>query len=203
MQLQTQGWHRRRFTAALVGLAVVASAGIAQGAHAQARRPQVQPATGQWCGLADSGSVRMTVSTDGRFVEYISVDTERGSLSSESAVVRRAQIADEQFIFKSGDDVRDRCEPARCEGPNCPPRGGQNNRPGTGGGTRCGGYPSTGITIRGHFLAPDYVRGTYTGAITVVVQPGNQRGGSAGDRTVTRRVVGTYVAWPASAAPCP
>lgn len=187
---------------ALMGLLGLGLA--AREAAAQPRGTQPPPVAGSWCGLADNGVVRMSVSADSRFVESIEISTDRGSLSSQegTVVVPRAQIADEKFIFRGGETQRDRCEPQRCSGPNCPPRG-SNQRPGGGGRNECENYPNTGIMIRGSFLSPEYVRGSYTGQMTEILSgdPNNPSRGPV--RTKTRRVVGTYIAWPVGVAPCP
>ncbi|MCE7939604.1 MAG: hypothetical protein DYG90_13705 [Chloroflexi bacterium CFX6] len=195
-------WRQRVLVAGVLS----AMAGLIgpQPAAAQSRA-SLPPVPGQWCGLADGGVVRLTVSTDGRFVESIAVDTDRGSLSSAegTVVVARAQIADDKFIFRGGDASRDRCEPTRCTGPGCLPGASGRDRPGAGRGS-CTDYPTTGIMLRGTFLQPDYVRGTYTGQITTVLRPANTRGGTgSGAVTSSRRIVGNYVAWPAGTAPCP
>lgn len=197
------GLGRRGLAVGAFALAVAGMAG--QTVAAQPRGGQPLPVAGQWCGLADGGVVRLQVSTDGRFVESIAVDTDRGSLSSAegTVVVPRAQIADAKFIFRGGDNSRDRCEPTRCTGPGCLPGASGRNRPG-GGRDACAEYPNTGIMLRGTFLQPDYVRGTYTGQITTVLRPANPRGGpGSGAVTSSRRIVGNYVAWPAGSAPCP
>ena len=196
--------YRNRVLALAVVVGAAAMLVGVRHAHAQGRAAQPAPVTGAWCGLADAGgAVRMEVSSDGRFVESISIDSDRGTISSSegTVVVPRAQIAEEKFIFRGGDTERDRCEPTRCQGPNCLPGASGRNRPGTGGG-RCSENPTSGIMIRGTFLSPDYVKGNFTGVIPIEVQPGNGPGNS-GARVVSRRVVGNYVAWPAGVAPCP
>lgn len=187
----------------LAVLGAFAAAFAVSQAAAQTRPGQTPAVSGQWCGLADNGTVRLRVSADSRFVESITVDTEHGPISSQegTVVVARAQIADEKFIFRGGAATESRCEPARCRGPNCLPRGSGGNEPGSGRGTVCEQSPTVGITIRGTFLQPDYVRGTYTGVISKVLREGNARG--QGRLTQARRVVGNYVAWPAGSAPCP
>lgn len=183
----------------VLGASVLAAAPRPAGAQA----PQTPPLAGAWCGVADIGAVQMTVSADSRFVESISITTDRGTITSQegTVVVPRAQIADDKFIFLGRDSERDRCEPVRCSGPNCLPGASGRNQPGAGR-NECNRNPTTGIMIRGTFLSPEHVRGNFTGVISTDVQPGNGRG-NTGARVVSRRVVGNYVAWPVGVAPCP
>lgn len=186
---------------AVLVLGAAALATAPNRAAAQGRAPQMPPVAGAWCGLADNGVVQMMVSADSRFVEWINVATDRGSLSSAEGgvVVPRAQIADDKFIFLGRGGENQRCEPVRCTGPACLPGASGRNRPG--GGRETCNTEAAGIMLRGTFLSPEYVRGTYTGVLASESVPGGNR--NAGNRSTSRRIVGTYVAWPAGVAPCP
>lgn len=186
---------------AVLVLGAAALATAPNRAAAQGRAPQTPPVAGAWCGLADNGVVQMMVSADSRFVESISITTDRGSLSSSEGgvVVPRAQIAEEKFIFLGRGGESNGCEPVRCTGPTCLPGASGRNRPG--GGRETCNQQSAGIMLRGTFLSPEYVRGTYSGVLATEVRPGGN--GNAGNRSTSRRIVGTYVAWPAGVAPCP
>jgi len=194
----------RSWAVQLVALLLVASflVGLIASLPGQveAQRAGPVPRGTQWCGLAyGGGSVRMEISTDGRFVNRIEIRTTKGSLGSgEVGSQNRAQIADGKFIFRSdreekecrrvretpgGRSTRVPCRP-RCRTPGC--RGTEV----------CTTDRVNEMTIRGTFTSPESVRGTFT-ALKPYFYSGRAR------RTDRARISGTYVAWPVDVAPCP
>lgn len=149
------------------------------------------PLPGAWCGVTDDGgSLRLTITDDGRFVDLVEMsDTKGGAFSSEESgcATERAQVADGRFIF-------------RCKGTS-------TNTTNPGGSNRCTKAPCRGgggaaastqaSLIRGFLLGPESMRGNYSAYTTRTLSS------VRGTTTSTRRIVGNYIAWPISAAPCP
>jgi len=154
------------------------------GTPSAAARTPITPVAGGWCGITDTGgSVRFTISSDGRFVSGIAIATSRGSLVGGEGFGENPgqQIKDSKFIYR-----RDRTEficdrrsnprqpvrPAPCRRPPCAPAG-------------CTERSVNELMVRGTFTAPESARGSFTWA------PDRQR------------IVGSYTAWPVDVAPCP
>jgi hypothetical protein len=167
----------------------------------------VVPEVGLWCGMTDDGgSVRLTVTSDGRFVTDISIRSTRGSIESDEGWGGgEAQVKSGMFIWKASS----RSE-APSEGPGAQPRP-QPRQPGSPG--RCTTAPCRPIsasppggsrtspevtvrqaTVRGEFETPDSLSGSFSGLEQVT-------GGTS--RPKTTSLNGQYVAWPAWVAPCP
>lgn len=139
----------------------------------------VKPVGGLWCGLTrDGGTVRLTVTSDGRWIQDITIREAAGVISSGEGVTSRAQVVTSKFIYRSGSGDRRVGSIGRCKRPPC----------------RGEPAPPSGATIRGTFRSPDYLKGTFTALATKSLP---------GGRAASRRYVGSYVGWPASVAPCP
>ncbi len=156
------------------------------------RAPQLDPVPGAWCGVTDDGgSVQVTITDDGRFVEEVSLfGTKGGSFSSSEGgcATGRAQVADGKWIFRCREASQDTGSPGgsrRCTRAPCRGNGG-----GSGDGTR----PSL---IRGFMLNSESMRGNYSAYATRVISS------VRGNRTTTKLVLGNYIAWPVGTAPCP
>jgi hypothetical protein len=154
--------------------------------------PAPVPMAGAWCGVTDDGGkINVTVSDDMRFIMEVTIETTRaGSFtSSESGCAAdKAQVADGKFIFRCRESSSNTTAPGssnRCTRAPCRPSSG-------GTGTRTS--PSN---IRGSILGPETMKGNYSAYATRVLQSVN------GDRTSTKLVVGNFIAWPVSTAPCP
>ena len=177
------------FLMALAGLAGLLLGPQAPAAAQTGAPPQALP--GAWCGVTDDGgSLRLSITDDGRFVDLVEMsDTKGGSFSSEESgcATERAQLADGRFIFRckgtSTDDRSpggsNRCTKAPCRG---------------GGGAAASTQASL---IRGFLLGPESMRGNYSAYATRTINS------VRGTTTSTKRIVGNYIAWPVSAAPCP
>ncbi|MCB0216390.1 MAG: hypothetical protein H6648_10700 [Caldilineae bacterium] len=160
---------------------------------AQGQAPPIRPLPGRWCGVTgDGGFVELEVSDDGRFVEQVTLtDARGGSTSSQEGgcVLGRAQVKNDQFIFKCGDGAGQRQTrpggPGRCTKAPC--RGDRPRDPGA----------SNPTMIRGFFLSSEAARGNYTALTFRTVRS------VSGERTMSRRIVGNYIAWPAGVSPCP
>ena len=160
---------------------------------AQGQAPPIRPLPGRWCGVTgDGGFVELEVSDDGRFVEQVTLtDARGGSTSSQEGgcVLGRAQVKNDQFIFKCGDGAGQRQTrpggPGRCTKAPC--RGDRPRDPGA----------SNPTMIRGFFLSSEAARGNYTALTFRTVRS------VSGERTMSRRIVGNYIAWPAGVLFCP
>ncbi len=179
-----------RFLAVLVAMiaASVLLAGQAGPAAAQAK-PPIKPVGGLWCGVTnDGGPVFLQVSADGRFVEWVDIATDKGSVSTRERNVQgvtRAQIASSKYIFRQRRDERV-CRRGDERGPRDPRE-------------QCTLVTLEDVTIRGTFTDPNRVRGSFSGQ--QVIDPSaidNGRG-----RLRKRLLNGSYEAWAASSAPCP
>ncbi len=138
------------------------------------------PMGGTWCGMtSDGGSIRADVSQDGRWLLDIAIRTSKGTVSSSETRNGKTQIVTSKFIYRSGSSASRVGSRGRCTKPPC----------------RSTVAPSSNATIRGTFRSVDSLRGTYTATTTTTDSSGRTRS--------TRRYTGSYVAWPASVAPCP
>lgn len=187
-----------------------------QDAAAQRGAPVV-PSGPLWCGItASGGSVNMQLSSDLRFVEWIDVQEDKGTISTREGPytgVGRAQIADSKFIFRQQhpeeECERDRNQPGsrnaptpRCNLAPCRPGasgGGRPSEPRPG--ERCNTVTIEDMSIRGTFLNPDSVRGSF--AAQQVIDTTNTPGNGGRPIVRNRLLTGTYVAWPVGTAPCP
>lgn len=154
--------------------------------------PPPVPLAGAWCGVTDDGGkINITVSDDMRFIMEVAIETPRaGSFSSSESgcAADKAQVADGNYIFRcraSGTTTTAPGGSSRCTRAPC--------RPSSGG----SGTQTTPSTIRGTILGPETMRGNYSAYATRVLNS------VTGVRTSTKLVVGNYIAWPVSAAPCP
>ena len=139
------------------------------------RRDPIVPVGGHWCGMTDDGGpVHMSIKTDGKWVESISLS---GTSSTENGSgLKTAQIAESKFIFRSRSTSGG---PSRGSGPIRGPicRAAPCNKGGGGSGV------VQESMIRGTFTSATSMRGNYS-----LVEG-------------RRRNLGSYVAWPAEFAP--
>jgi hypothetical protein len=157
------------------------------------------PLAGLWCGMTeDGGSVRLTVTDDGRFVRDIEIRTMAGSVAQSEGFDRDyAQISGGDFLWRGTRVTAAATQPGRapitpggpgrcvkvpCRPISAAPGGGNNNSEQT----------SFTISVRGTFETRDYMDGSYTGLKTV-----------SGPRPSQSRMQGKYSAWPAAMAACP
>ncbi len=213
------GQPRSRMLAIVLVGAFVGGIAIAPPREAAAQRgAPVVPSGTQWCGITDAGgSVRMTLSSDLRFVESIVIQEDTGTISTQEGPftgVGRAQIADSKFIFRQQhpeEECDRRNEPPnrgaptpRCTQAPCRPGasgGSRPTEPRPGAGQQCRTVEIEDLNIRGTFANPDSVRGAFMAQQVIDT---SRQSGNAGRPIVRQRLLnGTYVAWPVGTAPCP
>lgn len=161
---------------------------------------EMTPLAGLWCGMTeDGGSVRLTVTDDGRYVRDIEIRTLAGGIvKTEGFDDKPTQIKSGEFIWRAVRVEQNATQPGgttpirpggpgRCIRVPCRPI---SAAPGGGG----GGSNTTNVSVvvRGEFETLDYVDGSYTGVTTV-----------SGTRPSTTRISGGYAAWPAALGGCP
>ena len=161
------------------------------------------PAGVRWCGLADSGGpVRFQLTEGYTSVLYISIQAKKGYITSGEEQPYRAQpIMNGSFIFR-----RDRrnveCSPRQEPGERCtlapckpqPPCTQPPCEP-----MICRDITTNEMTVRGKFLDPETVEGTYTGIVLVDEQARDARDLPPREA----RVTGRFIAWPEGTSACP
>ncbi|MCB0215695.1 MAG: hypothetical protein H6648_06445 [Caldilineae bacterium] len=195
-----------------LGLAFALGVLAAMPRPALAQRAKIVPAGTAWCGVTDAGgSVHFELSSDLRFVEWIEInqpppkDVTISTQEGQYGGTTRAQIADDMFIFRK-DRQETECRTQR-PGPNPPPSGRCNTAPCRpsrcttpgcrGGGEVCETKDVNEMMIRGSFKSPESLSGVFS----AIVQDGTDTRGRAPVR-IDRRI-GSFIAWPQGAAPCP
>lgn len=176
------------------------------GAHelvAQKRVTAPVPAGIRWCGLADSGGpVRFQLTEGLTSVLYINIQAKKGFITSGEEQPYRAQpIVDGSFIFRRDrrnqvcaprQEPGDRCAIAPCK-PDPPCRQAPCEP------VVCRDVTTNEMTVRGKFLDPQTVEGTYTGIVLVDEQTRRDRDLPPREA----RVTGRFIAWPEGLSACP
>jgi hypothetical protein len=155
-----------------------------------AQRAPITPTAGLWCGpTADGGHIYMQLTPDSRFVDWVDITTPRGMVSTRENPVRgitSAQIADAKFMFRQRNDERF-CTRDRDHDPRGPRE-------------RCQTITVEDTTVHGTFTDVARAHGSYSSQQIIDPRAIDENGRGNVRKQI---LVGTFDAWPVSAAPCP